>query len=31
MPAMLSVPDTVMVKNVNLAIELEHLSYVVQQ
>lgn len=30
-PAMLSVPDTVMVKNVNLAIELENLSYFVQQ
>jgi redox-sensing transcriptional repressor len=30
-PAMLTVPDTVMVKNVNLAIELEHLSYFVQQ
>ncbi len=30
-PSILSVPDTVMVKNVNLAIELEHLSYFVQQ
>lgn len=30
-PAMLSVPDTVMVKNVNLAIELENLSYFLQQ
>ena len=30
-PAMLSTPDTVMVKNVNLAIELENLSYFVQQ
>ena len=30
-PSMLSVPDTVMVKNVNLAIELENLSYFVQQ
>ncbi|HRI14420.1 MAG TPA: redox-sensing transcriptional repressor Rex [Verrucomicrobiota bacterium] len=30
-PAMLSVPDNVMVKNVNLAIELESLSYFVQQ
>lgn len=30
-PAMLSVPDHVMVKNVNLAIELENLSYFLQQ
>ena len=30
-PAMLSVPDTVMVNNVNLAIELENLSYFIQQ
>jgi redox-sensing transcriptional repressor len=30
-PSILSVPDNVMVKNVNLAIELEHLSYFVQQ
>jgi redox-sensing transcriptional repressor len=29
-PAMLSVPDTVMVNNVNLAIELENLSYFIQ-
>lgn len=30
-PSILSLPDNVMVKNVNLAIELEHLSYFVQQ
>jgi len=30
-PAMLTVPDTVMVNNVNLAIELENLSYFIQQ
>lgn len=30
-PAMLSVPDHVMVKNVNLAIELENLSYFLHQ
>ena len=29
-PAMLSVPETVMVNNVNLAIELENLSYFIQ-